>query len=199
MCSQSEFFRLACRKHTDSVGGFKEAQSSVVDLPGRKGNTGDTEPEDFRWDTDAEDPVCVKHMIHYFYHLDYLEEQTARVRKLNIKEESFNQTHGLEEGILIDHARMYAMGDKYGIPGLKDLALKKYDEAYLHTSAGLANSITVAYTSTIDTDRDLRDVITKYLMQDLTCYMKKAKIDQTVKDLPQLSHTLLRKQLKLAV
>ena len=136
-------------------------------------------------------------MIHYCYHLDYLEDETAKIRKLNLKEESFDQAHGLRGGILIDHARMYAMGDKYGISGLKDLALKKYDEAYDHTCAGLANSIVVAYTSTIDNDTGLRDVIVKHMNYGLTFYMAKPKINQIVRAFLQLSHTLLCKQLKI--
>lgn len=126
MCSQSEFFKLACRKHTDFGGEFKEAQSSIIEIPGRDLDANIAEPEDFKWDTDAEDPKCVKLMIHYLYHLDYLEVETAEVKERNRLEENFDETHVLKEGLLIDHAKMYAMGDKYGVSGLKDLALRKY-------------------------------------------------------------------------
>ncbi|KAI4846408.1 hypothetical protein E4T44_05077 [Aureobasidium sp. EXF-8845] len=197
VCSQSEFFRLACRKHTDSGGNFKEAQNGVVDLPSRKLNTNSAKPEDFKWDLDAEDPKCVKLMIHYFYHLDYLEVETAKVKQKKRLEENFDETHVLGEGLLIDHAKMYAMADKYGVPGLKDMALRKYQEAYEHTSAGFANSMIVICTSTIDNDMGLRNVILRILKNDIMNLMRKPKINQNVKDLPLLSHGLLRKQLGL--
>jgi hypothetical protein len=168
VCSQSEFFRLACRTHTGSGGQFKEAESGVIILPSREIDDESTESADFRWDADGEDPESVRLMIHYFYHLDYFEDKTAETKKQKRENESFLRTYALKTGILIEHARMYAMGDKYGIRGLKDLALRKYDEAYLHTSAGFANSIIVAFTSTTDNDMDLRNVTTKYLTQDLT-------------------------------
>jgi hypothetical protein len=197
MCSQSEFFNLACRKHTDAVGDFKEAQSGIIDIPYRKVGANTTEPQDFKWDTDADDPKCVKLMIHYFYHLDYLEVETAKVKEQKRLEENYDETHVLQNGLLIDHAQMYAMGDKYGVPGLKDLALRKYQEAYEHTSAGFANSMTVIYTSTIDNDMGLRNVIIKILTNDIVNLMSKPRINQNVKDLPLLSHTLLDKQLKV--
>lgn len=149
------------------------------------------------WDLDAEDPVCVRFMIHYFYHLDYLEVETAKLRKQKRDVEDFDKTYALKAGMLIEHAKMYAMGDKYGVRGLKDLALKKYEEAYVYTSAGFADSILIAYTSTIDNDKEPRNVIIKFLSVDLINLMSKPKINQNVKDLPQLSHALLRKQLKL--
>jgi len=197
VCSQSEFFKLACRKHTDDGGDFKEAQSGIVEIPSHKTDANTTEPEDFKWDADEDDPKCVKLMIHYFYHLDYLEVETAKIKEKKRTEENYDEAHVLKEGLLIDHAKMYAMGDKYGIPGLKDLALRKYQEAYEHTSAGFANSMIVIYTSTIDNDMDLRNVIIKILNNDITNLMSKPKIDQTVKDIPPLSHALLRKSLDL--
>lgn len=197
VCSQSEFFRLACRKRTGSVSDFKEAQSGVIDLPSREIDAHDTKSEAFKWDLDAEDPVCVRFMIHYFYHLDYLEVETAKLRKQKRDAEDFDKAYCSKTGILVEHAKMYAIGDKYGIRGLKDLALKKYEDAYTYTSAGFAESILVAHTSTIDNDMDLRNVIVKFLNTDLTNLMSKPKINQNVKDLPQLSHALLRKQLKL--
>ncbi|KAI4761578.1 hypothetical protein E4T52_06342 [Aureobasidium sp. EXF-3400] len=199
VCSQSEFFHLACRKHTDAGGNFKEAQSGIVEIPSCKIDVNTSEPDDFKWNADADDPKCVKLMIHYFYHLDYLEVETAKLKEKKRFEENFDETHILKEGLLIDHAKMYVMGDKYGIFGLKDLALRKYQEAYEHTSAGFANSMIVIYTSTIDNDMDLRNVIIKILTVDITNLMSKPKISQNVKDLPLLSHVLLRKQLKLSV
>ncbi|KAI4718035.1 hypothetical protein E4T48_05770 [Aureobasidium sp. EXF-10727] len=199
VCPQSEFFNLACRKHTDAEGDFKEAQSGIIDLPSRNMDASTSPPDDFKWNADAEDPKCVKLMIHYFYHLDYLEVETAKLKQQNRKDEDFDEVYGVKEGLLIDHAKMYAMGDKYGVLGLKDLALRRYQEAYEYTSAGFANSMIVIYTSTIDNDMDLRNVVIEILNDDIKVMMSKPEINQNVKDLPLLSHALLRKQLKLDV
>jgi hypothetical protein len=197
VCSQSAFFRLACRRHIESGREFQEAQSGVIVLPSREIENNGTESEDSTWDADAEDPVSVRFMIHYFYHLDYLEDETAKLRSQKREDDEFDKTYALKTGILIEHARMYAMGDKYGIPGLKELALQKYEEAYRYTSAGFANSIIIAFTSTLDADMDLRNVIITYLDSALDIYMTKPKIDQIVRDFPQLSHALIRKQFNL--
>lgn len=198
VCSQSEFFRLACRNHHNAEGDFKEAKTGIVEIPCRNINTSATEPEDFKWNPDAEDPKCVKNMIHYLYRLDYLEVETAKITTMDIDDEVFDKTYALAEGILIEHAKMYAMADKYGIPGLKDLALKKYEKAHEHTSAGFANSMIVAFTSTVDSDKDLRQVIIDILHGDLVNLMEKEEINLNVKELPLLSHALLRKRLDLS-
>lgn len=195
VCSQSEFFRLACRKHTNSGGEFKEAHSGVIVLPSRKVDANSTEPKDFNWDTDADDPRFVKLMIHYFYHLDYLETETAKLKRQDLKAEDFDRAHTLNTGILIDHASMYAMGDKYGVCGLKDLALEKYWEACQHTSAGFANSMIVTWTSTMDNDMGLRNVIIRILSNNTDILMSKPRINQNVRDLPLLSYALLHRKL----
>jgi hypothetical protein len=197
VCSLSKFFHLACRKREGGGGNFKEAESGIINLPSRKFEPIAAKPEDFKWDADAEDPKYVKLMIHYFYHLDYLEEETAKLKTQKRDSEDFNKTYMLKTGILIDHASMYATGDKYGVPGLRALARKKYQEAYLHTSAGFANSMIVTYTSTIDNDMSLRSVIIEIMSGNLTYLISKPDINEIVKGLPGLSHALLRKSLVL--
>ena len=208
LCSHSGFFRCMFREHVDCTAGFKEAQSGIVEIPCRKTRANTTKAEafrylyantsrieDFKWDSDADDPKFIEIMIHYFYHTDYLEVETAKVKGQNRREENFERTYVLDTGILIDHASMYAIGDKYDVPGLRDLALTKYREAYKHTSAGLANSMIVAWTSTIDSDMGLRNVIINILNNDTVRLMSKPSINQNVRDLPLLSHALLEKKL----
>lgn len=58
---------------------------------------------------------------------------------------------------VLDSAKMYAMGDKYDMQGLK-LKAKENFVAHLPVSAGdFIAAIPVIYTSTPDTDRGLRD------------------------------------------
>jgi hypothetical protein len=52
LATRSTFFEGACR------GGFREAESGVIDLS-------------------EDDAEAVEHMIHYFYHMDYLSKKTT--------------------------------------------------------------------------------------------------------------------------
>ncbi|PNP79249.1 hypothetical protein FNYG_07325 [Fusarium nygamai] len=63
------------------------------------------------------------------------------------------------------HAKVYALGEKYGIQPLKALALRKFETEApfrLHTDDFL-EAIREAYTSTIETDRPLRDAVVAIL------------------------------------
>jgi uncharacterized protein YihD (DUF1040 family) len=190
VCSQSEFFRLACRKRNgseaDSQGDFKEAQTGTVDIP----RSNNIDSVDDGWDVDAEDPKSVKLMIHYLYHMDYLEVETAKLKAQPIAEHLYD--HDLKDGILIDHAKMYAMGDKYGIPGLKSLARTKFNEALQYTGAGLVKAMRITYTSTVDLDKDLRLVIVDTLHGNMSICLNTPEVDRAIKELPELAHALLR-------
>ncbi|MCJ1450659.1 hypothetical protein MMC28_000992 [Mycoblastus sanguinarius] len=64
---------------------------------------------------------------------------------------------------IVAHARMYAIADKYDIPILKDLAIAKFAPSLKDTQAvdipSFTAAIEVIYTSTLDTDRGLRDCL----------------------------------------
>ncbi|KAG7406699.1 hypothetical protein Forpe1208_v013742 [Fusarium oxysporum f. sp. rapae] len=63
------------------------------------------------------------------------------------------------------HAKVYALGEKYGIQPLKALALRKFEsEAQFHLhSDGFLQAMREAYTSTVETDRPLRDAVVAIL------------------------------------
>lgn len=65
------------------------------------------------------------------------------------------------ESHLVLHTQVYALGEKYDIPSLKQLARQKFEmaAACYYDAAELAEAIEVVYQSTIDTDRGLRDVV----------------------------------------
>ncbi|KAI5361841.1 Putative BTB/POZ domain-containing protein [Septoria linicola] len=62
---------------------------------------------------------------------------------------------------LVLHAQIYALGEKYDIPSLKHLAIRKFEvaAACYYDSPELADAIDFVYRSTIDTDRGLRNVV----------------------------------------
>ncbi|KAK6000725.1 hypothetical protein QM012_003450 [Aureobasidium pullulans] len=107
ICPQSNFFRAACRPDT-----FKEGQTGIITLsanPGREVNAQSSPitPDEFDWELDVENTKTVSDMIYYFYHHDYQTEENSAFRSPPLGEH-------LSEGALAQHARMYAMGEKYG-------------------------------------------------------------------------------------
>ncbi|KAH0146209.1 hypothetical protein KCU67_g12324, partial [Aureobasidium melanogenum] len=80
VCPQSDFFRAACRPDT-----FAEGKTGVINISASSGrpNAFYDQPfnaEEFDWDLDVETTESVKLMIHYFYHHDYLERETAKIQ-----------------------------------------------------------------------------------------------------------------------
>jgi hypothetical protein len=69
---------------------------------------------EFDWDLDVEDTTAVKLMIHYFYHHDYPSEEPEYTRRSPRGTSEF-----AARGLLVTYSKMYAMAEKYQVPGLK--------------------------------------------------------------------------------
>ncbi|KAK8208940.1 hypothetical protein M8818_003903 [Zalaria obscura] len=171
LCLQSEFFRLALRK-----GAFpwKEQNEGIITIEAAPTNA---------FDQNADDPVAIKWMMHYFYHLDYLETERPTV---------ISQSH------LIVHTKMYALGEKYGIPGLKALALVRFEEsANIHwRGAEFAEAIPVIYTSTIEQDRGLRDAVVRKTISERTSLLRKVEIETVMKDINQFAYDIVKEAMR---
>ncbi|KAK1948716.1 hypothetical protein LY78DRAFT_622784, partial [Colletotrichum sublineola] len=93
----------------------------------------------------------------YFYRLDYQQSLDS-----NSHPQSPEQRHNCTDlsGLFL-HAKVYAIAEKYVIGGLKDLAVSKFRTAAETTwdAGDFLDAASVAYTSTIETDWGLRDVI----------------------------------------
>ncbi|KAH7215686.1 hypothetical protein DER44DRAFT_653241 [Fusarium oxysporum] len=81
------------------------------------------------------------------------------------------------------HAKVYALGEKYGIQPLKTLALRKFEsEAQFHLhSDDFLQGIREAYTSTVETDRPLRDVVVTILRSNKGL-LKKESVKEVLKE-----------------
>merc|ERR1712000_406646 len=165
VCGRSLFFQKACN------GFFKEGITDTITLP-------------------DDDPQAVKLMVHYLYHLDYphqpdikygflqnsqdaeftfgidadittgvLSKKEAKKKKSSKTLLPLNNIH--KSSNLVIHARVYALGEKYGIEGLKLLSLEKFkQEAEFHwDSDDFVRPAEEAYSSTLDQDRGLRDAV----------------------------------------
>ncbi|KAI4721255.1 hypothetical protein E4T48_02426 [Aureobasidium sp. EXF-10727] len=161
ICPQSDFFRAACRPDT-----FEEGKTGVINLPTSSGRDSSAvlaiAPDDFDWDLDVETTTSVKLMVHYFYHHDYLERDIEGT--------------DWRRPILTEHARMYAMGEKYGVRGLKTLALAKFTSAECFIRGDVLTAAVIAYHGTPEADKDLREAsVTRF--HSFSNWMKR---DETV-------------------
>ncbi|KAI5211419.1 hypothetical protein AUEXF2481DRAFT_25775 [Aureobasidium subglaciale EXF-2481] len=193
VCPQSDFFRVACRPDT-----FREGRTGIINIPATVGRdkTHYEKPiaaEEFDWDLDVETRIAIKLMIHYFYHHDYLQEETAESQPpdgYRLTPENFGQ------GILAEHARMYAMGEKYGIPGLKVLAAAKYKALGVRTLAGLAAAIMITFKGTVSTDKVLRTMVSYHI--DILRYTHRnvPELRRTISEIPELAFELYQRALE---
>ncbi|KAL7756499.1 hypothetical protein ACKLNR_013492 [Fusarium oxysporum f. sp. zingiberi] len=81
------------------------------------------------------------------------------------------------------HAKVYALGEKHGIQPLKDLALRKFEsevQFHLHSDDFL-QGIREAYTSTVETDRPLRDAVVAILRSNKDL-LKKDSVKEGLKE-----------------
>ncbi|KAG9552128.1 hypothetical protein KCU71_g14009, partial [Aureobasidium melanogenum] len=168
ICPQSDFFRAACRPDT-----FQEGQTGVVTILANAGRDRDTlrkalTPDEYDWDQDVEDVEAVRAMIYYFYHHDYHADRVS------------------------DHARMYAMGEKYGIQALKALADKKFRQSFADGRGDRETAIVIAFTSTPDSDRVLRATIISGLGAP-AMLGETLRMDETIKKIPDLVYPLYRR------
>jgi hypothetical protein len=92
---------------------------------------------------------------------------------------------------LATHARMYALADKYQISGLKALAQRKFQKAALQhwNSEEFAPALHIVFTSTLEEDRGLRDVVISTISRDRL--LEKPEVRAVVKELPELAFGLL--------
>lgn len=97
-----------------------------------------------------DDPQYAGILLRYFYAHDYQIDDNGKPR-------------------LVADARVYAIADKYGVGLLKDLAKQNFATAITGTTAAdipsFIEAIRVIYTSTLGSDRGLRDCILPKLQE----------------------------------
>jgi hypothetical protein len=186
ICSQSDFFKAACRPDT-----FQEGSTNIINITASSGRdkAEDTyiTSEAFDWDLDVETTASVNLMIHYFYHHDYLEQETVQT-----------DMGVLPKGLLDEHSRMYAMGEKYGISGLKALALAKFgSHGRRCISACSVNTATViAFNSTPESDKRLREEVLRFLDVYRHAWQKVVEIQKMISSMPEIAYGLYCKSVE---
>ncbi|KAF4458120.1 Speckle-type POZ protein [Fusarium austroafricanum] len=89
------------------------------------------------------------------------------------------------------HAKVYALGEKYGIETLKDVALQKFEhEAEFHRKGeDFLRAMKEVYNSTVEEDRGLRGVVIR-MLREYKDLMQLKSVQEVVKGIPQLSFDL---------
>ncbi|EMC94013.1 hypothetical protein BAUCODRAFT_57136, partial [Baudoinia panamericana UAMH 10762] len=145
VAAQSDYFRVAC-----AHGRFAEGERNIILL----GTHGD-EPNAMGDVAGGDDPEVIELMIGFFYHYDYMISTGT----------PSNRTTGSSQ-CRITHAKLFAAAVKYQVPGLRALALSKFEQAakLAWQDASFAEAVRVVYKSTLDEVRELRDVIRRTSM-----------------------------------
>jgi hypothetical protein len=215
ICPQSSFFRAACQP-----GRFQEGTTNVINITASSGRnkpieptepiqpteptepTGPTEPTEpteateatesdvmpeFDWDLDVETTASVKLMIHYFYHHDYLEKETTQTDGVTV-----------HEALLDEHVRMYAMAEKYGVLGLKSVALTKFcgERTRLVTEQRVVTATVIAFNAVPSSDKTLQRTVLKLLYQGRRFFEDNVAIQKMILSMPEVSYGLYRLSLR---
>ncbi|KAF2716048.1 hypothetical protein K431DRAFT_258318 [Polychaeton citri CBS 116435] len=165
MCTFSTWFATTCKE-----GRWKEGNEGYIYLESTQ-----AEHEE---DPSVDDPAAIKAMISFIY-LDTYDAV--------IEDEKFGSRPDL-----VLHTKTYALGDKYDIPPLKDIALHRFlgDVEDAWNNDDFPEAARITFTTTPDSDLGLRNVVTEVLLQHSTELACKPEIEAVVKDLNGLAYNL---------
>ncbi|KAF5253943.1 hypothetical protein FANTH_1268 [Fusarium anthophilum] len=181
LCTGSKFFKVAC------TGMYKESDGEI-NLPDddpaavRKMirylynidyNLSRTRIPDYEDDVEAE-LSDTEYDAEARYRMKLFgAEFIGRKRIKQLKELEWGGGQSEESPIssqLCLHAKVYALGEKYGMQGLKKAAKGAFESEIQSGNAGVddfAEAVGEVYTSTVSEDRGLRDVVVKMIEQDI--------------------------------
>jgi hypothetical protein len=80
------------------------------------------------------------------------------------------------------HAKVYAMGEKYGIPSLKEAAIERFweDTPSICTDDDFAEAVELAFTITPNSDRGLRNLIIQVVHNNASQMKDNGKIKKLI-------------------
>jgi hypothetical protein len=189
ICPQSDFFKAACRPDT-----FQEGSTNIINITASSGRERlfvvDITSDDFDWDLDVETTASVKLMIHYFYHHDYYDIERHRPYIIN--------DMVLPRALYHQHSMMYAMGEKYGILGLKAVALAKFSDSgprYIDMYQ-VSTAAVIAFNSTPESDKRLREEVLKLLDSCRRHWKNNVVVQEMILSTPEIAYGLYRKSVE---
>ncbi|RYO37466.1 hypothetical protein AA0111_g2145 [Alternaria arborescens] len=132
---------------------------------GAEGFTAGQEGATAKADLSEDEPEIVKLLVQYLYEGEYDVTLTdmAHLALPVCCPDWASRTKGIVASQLLVSAKMYGIGDKYDVPGLKQLALAKFSfacEKYWE-SQQFAPAAHYAFSTTPESDKGLRDIVAK--------------------------------------
>jgi hypothetical protein len=126
-------------------------------------------------------PSSVKRMIHYFYHHDYQEHRTT-----------LRNGAEMPESLSDVHSRLYAMGEKYGIPGLKAVALQKFGcvSGKIVRTPSMIRATVIAFNSTPESDKSLRMEVLRVLHDSRRIWKDRTPVHTMILSMPEVGYGL---------
>lgn len=99
-----------------------------------------------------------------------------------------------KEPNLVLHARVYAAGERYGIAGLKAMALDKFKiQLTRHwDSCEFPEAIHVAYNSTVSSDKDMRETVANTINWH-SRLLDKPEVEVAIMEINGLAYELLKR------
>lgn len=121
-------------------------------------------------------------MVHYLYHFNY--DAKVDGYKTNVNESA--------QGVFLTHAKVYALAEKYLIHGLKAVALRQFKAAAACSPdiTDFLPAMEEVYTSTMEDDRGLRDVIVETLCKH-SRWLDKEDVQDVVQRLGALTYDVV--------
>ncbi|KAK4897486.1 hypothetical protein LTR49_027973 [Elasticomyces elasticus] len=94
---------------------------------------------------------------------------------------------------MVMHAKVFAAAVKYQIPALQKLAASKFRRAaqISWNDRSFAEATRIAYTTTSEDIRDIRDIVVKSINEHCSL-LDKASVETAIKDIATLNFELLR-------
>lgn len=95
-------------------------------------------------------------MMNHFYNLNYSDGSATT-------SEAGSALAEAKKFSLLDHAKVYSLAEKYGVPSLKKLAMDKFELQARKDCDGedLVDAAVEAYTGTVQDDRGFRDEVVR--------------------------------------
>ncbi|KNG50713.1 hypothetical protein DDE82_003395 [Stemphylium lycopersici] len=99
---------------------------------------------------------------------------------------------------LITHAKMYEIADKYNVTGLKELVKEKFNRACQNfwDDANFAIAAHHAFSTTPETDKGLRDVVSKTIAEHMEALVKKPEVETLLTEFNGLAFRLLKMKME---
>ncbi|KAK0252138.1 hypothetical protein LTS09_012701 [Friedmanniomyces endolithicus] len=209
ICLHSEYFRSACRSNR-----FREGEKGELVL-----KTAQSEDDE---DGACDDPEAVKHMIHFFYHLDYDVAPTEtdvtntsdsprqvfaqlaarhpfsnRRGRVVTPPQQINKAVIKGDGTMAMHAKVFAAAVKYQVPALQATAASKFTAAIRMNwdHDDFAEAAHTVYTTTPDEVRALRDEVANTIANH-GALLEKAEVEAVVCAIDGLAYQLLKRKVQ---